>query len=122
MDAEDDINPSDAELERWVSKWKTKPPIDQAGMKFDNSKNRLDLIEPEFLESLAAVLTYGAKKYAVNNWQKVADGPDRYYAALLRHLLAYRRGELIDPESNLSHLSHVACNVMFLMHFERLSV
>ena len=89
------------------------------GMKFDNGKNRLDLIEPEFIENVGWVLTFGADKYEPNNWQKVEDPVNRYYAATLRHLLAWRRGEKIDSESGLNHLSHVATNIMFLMHFDK---
>lgn len=91
----------------------------QAGMKNDQEKNRLDLIEPEFIESVGAVLTFGAEKYEPNNWQKVEDAENRYYAAAMRHLMAWRKGEKTDPESGLSHLDHVACNIMFLLHFDR---
>lgn len=89
------------------------------GRKDDQDKIRLDLIEPEFIESVGKVLTFGASKYEPNNWQNVEDGEDRYYAAVLRHLMAYRKGEEKDPESGLSHLEHAACNIMFLLHFER---
>lgn len=89
------------------------------GRKDDAKKNRLDLIEPEFIEAVGEVLTYGAEKYEPNNWQKVEDAENRYYAAALRHLMAYRKGEKIDPESGISHLKHVATNIMFLLHFER---
>lgn len=91
---------------------------DRPGRKNDQSKNRLDLIEPQFIEGVGEVLTFGADKYGPNNWQKVEDAEDRYYAATLRHLLAWRHGEAKDPESGLSHLKHVATNIMFLLHFE----
>lgn len=97
----------------------TKPSQFTTGSKDDQEKNRLDLIEPEFIEGVGKVLTFGANKYEPNNWQKVEDAEDRYYAAALRHLMAWRKGEKIDPESGLSHLYHVACNIMFLQHFER---
>ena len=89
------------------------------GVKHDEGKNRLDLIEPEFIEGVGKVLTFGADKYEPNNWQKVEDAEDRYYAAALRHLIAWRKGEKTDPESGLSHLDHAACNIMFLAHWER---
>lgn len=89
------------------------------GVKNDEGKNRLDLIEPEFIEGVGEVLTFGAEKYEPNNWQKVENPEDRYYAAALRHLMAYRKGSKPDPESGLSHLKHAATNIMFLMHFER---
>lgn len=88
------------------------------GMKFDGDKVRLDLIDPDFIVSVGQVLTFGAKKYAPNNWQKVDDPVNRYYAAALRHLLAWRAGEKNDEESKLNHLKHVATNIMFLLHFE----
>ena len=97
----------------------TKPNQFTSGRKDDQEKNRLDLIEPEFIEGVGKVLTFGANKYEPNNWQKVEDAEDRYYAAALRHLIAWRKGEKTDPESGLSHLDHVACNIMFLKHFER---
>lgn len=90
-----------------------------AGVKHDEGKNRLDLIEPEFIEGVGKVLTFGAEKYGPNNWQNVDDAENRYYAAALRHLLAWRKGEKVDSESGLSHLDHVATNIMFLQHFER---
>ena len=89
------------------------------GKKNDAGKNRLDLIEPEFIEAVGNVLTFGAEEYGPNNWQKVDGAEDRYYAAAMRHLMAYRKGEKIDPESKLPHLAHVATNMMFLLHFER---
>ena len=97
----------------------TKSSQFTSGQKDDKEKNRLDLIEPEFIEGVGRVLTFGANKYEPNNWQKLEDAEDRYYAAALRHLIAWRRGEKTDPESGISHLDHVACNIMFLQHFER---
>lgn len=96
-----------------------KPSQESVGHKNDQEKNRLDLIEPEFIEGVGKVLTFGADKYEPNNWQKVDDAENRYYAAAMRHLMAWRKGEKTDPESGISHLFHVACNIMFLQYFER---
>jgi len=98
--------------------YSTKSITTTPGHKNDQEKNRLDLIEPQFIEGVGEVLTFGAQKYEPNNWQKVEDAENRYYAAALRHLLAWRRGETTDEESGLSHLKHVATNIMFLLHFE----
>jgi hypothetical protein len=88
------------------------------GRKDDNEKIRMDLLPFEALEAVAKVLTFGAKKYADNNWKNVNDAEHRYVGALLRHLSAYLKGEWWDEETELSHLSHMATNALFLVYFE----
>ena len=89
------------------------------GRKDDKSKLRWDLLPIECVEDVVKVLTMGASKYAPNNWQLVENANERYYAALLRHLSAWRQGESVDPESGLNHLAHVMCNITFLLWFEK---
>ncbi len=91
-------------------------------MKDDTQKNRLELIEPEFIEGLGAVLTFGAIKYEAWNWRKAStkDDQDRIFGALLRHLMAYKKGEKIDPESGMSHLYHASFGLMTLDYFDRI--
>ena len=84
------------------------------GMKFDTGKLQYSLIPTSATKALAEVLTYGANKYAPNNWQLVQDGETRYLDALFRHLEAFRSGEVNDEESGLHHLSHALTNVAFL--------
>ena len=86
------------------------------GMKFDQDKLRYDLIPPEVKKWLAEVLTYGAKKYAPDNWKKIE--VERYYAAMERHMVAYQLGEEKDPESGIHHLIHMMCNAMFICWLE----
>lgn len=86
-----------------------------SGKKFDDHKLRFDLIPPECEESLVRVLTHGANKYEANNWQEVEPFKDRYYAALRRHLSAWRQGEIIDPDTGLFHSAQIMCNAMFLL-------
>lgn len=85
----------------------------EGATKFDGEKPRMDLLDAQALEGLAAVLTFGAKKYAAHNWRKGINN-SRLIAALLRHLFAISRGEEIDPESGLPHIDHVGCCWMFL--------
>ena len=82
--------------------------------KFDGDKVRYDLVPPSAIESIAKVLTFGAKKYDPNNWKSVED-PERYVGALYRHLEAWRAGEVLDPESGLPHLAHASTNLAFLI-------
>ncbi len=95
----------------------------EKGMKFDSGKLLYSLIPPETSKALAEVLTFGAQKYAQNNWLLVENGKQRYLDALYRHLQAFRAGETHDPESNLHHLAHCLCNVMFLhyLHTKNIS-
>jgi hypothetical protein len=86
------------------------------GIKYDTEKNRLDLIPPEFITALGEVLTHGAKKYDDNNWMRVEGGIDRYYGALLRHVMAWRSGERIDKDSGLSHLQCAIANLCFIFY------
>ena len=91
----------------------------ERGLKDTKDKNRVDLITPESILGIGEVLTFGAKKYSPNNWQLVEAAQDKYYAALMRHLLAWRQGEAIDPESKLNHIKHVLTNAMFLLYYEK---
>lgn len=85
------------------------------GVKKDEEKLLWNLLPIEEVEDIVKVLTYGAKKYAPGNWQYVSPPLERYYAALLRHLVAWRKGEEFDSESGLSHLSHAMTCGLFLM-------
>ncbi|MDR2745269.1 MAG: DUF5664 domain-containing protein, partial [Desulfovibrio sp.] len=89
-----------------------------SGVKHDAGKLRLDLVPPEILRALGEVLTYGADKYTDHNWER-GIAPDRVYAALMRHLLAWREGEAIDAESGLPHLAHALTNAGMLLTLER---
>jgi hypothetical protein len=87
------------------------------GRKDDSSKIRMDLLPFDSLEEISKVLTFGAKKYAPNNWKFVENPVERYEAAMLRHISAYKQGELLDSETGLPHLAHAACCLMFLISF-----
>lgn len=87
--------------------------------KYDGDKTRLDLVPPAIIEAVGEIRTYGTKKYGENtNWEKVE--PERYRAAMMRHLCKYlREPSGVDEESGLPHLWHMACNIAFLCELER---
>lgn len=89
--------------------------LSAGGVKLDAEKPMFDLVPPRALARMVDVLTYGAKKYAPDNWRKVPDRRRRYFAAAMRHLWAWWRGESVDAESGLPHLAHAACCVFFLL-------
>lgn len=84
------------------------------GVKYDLGKPRYGLLPPISLEETARVLTFGALKYAPNNWKYVTNAPDRYFDAAQRHMWAWKRGEQLDPESGYHHLAHAICCLMFM--------
>jgi len=87
----------------------------EQGTKHDQDKLPLELLDPLALEGLAAVLKFGAQKYAAHNWRGgISWG--RLLGALLRHTFAILRGEFTDPESGLPHIDHVGCCWMFASH------
>lgn len=92
-----------------------------AGYKRDVGKLRYDLIPEHALEQLASVYTKGAAKYSDYNWRRGMRW-SRVYAAAMRHLIAYRRGEWADAESGEAHLAHVLWNVITLMEYQRLAI
>lgn len=72
-------------------------------------------ISAEFTDQISKVLAFGAAKYGRDNWAQCSkEQLFLYEDALLRHINAYRMGEVNDKETNLNHLAHAACNLMFL--------
>jgi hypothetical protein len=94
---------------------KSEPAV---GIKYDGGKPRWDLLPYKAVSSIVDVLTYGAKKYKEWNWLLVEDADDRYFAAAMRHMVARRNGEILDPETKLPHLAHAACCILFSLHFD----
>jgi hypothetical protein len=92
--------------------------VREPGMKFDGGKPRWDLLPFDAVAKMVDVLTVGAAKYTAENWRLVPDANARYFAALLRHLSAWKQGERDDPETGLPHLAHAGCCVLFLLALE----
>ena len=95
-----------------------KDMIPEGGLKYDNDKPRMDLLDFDALEGLAKVLTFGAKKYDEHNWRN-GISYSRLTAAMLRHLAALQKGEDIDAESGLPHIDHLGCCWMFLSNMTK---
>jgi hypothetical protein len=60
-------------------------------------------------------MALGAKKYGPYNWRSKKVSSSVYYAAAMRHLMAWWEGEDTDPESGGSHLGHVGACVGILL-------
>lgn len=87
--------------------------------KDEEGKTRMELLldMPEQLEKLGEILTFGINKYPTRmGWETRT--VDQYRGAIMRHLLKWRKGERIDPETGLPHILHVAVNCMFIDYIE----
>jgi len=89
------------------------------GVKYDSDKPRWSLLPFKALQEVVEVLTFGAKKYASDNWKIVPNAQERYIDAAYRHLADWNSGEKKDPETNKSHLAHAICCLLFLLWFEQ---
>ncbi len=86
--------------------------------RYDSGKANWALMPFEAIEEILKVLEFGALKYDGWNFAKGAGMKwTRVSNSLLRHVFAWVRGEDKDPESGLSHLGHIGCNVIFLIYY-----
>lgn len=108
---------------KWVSRdfladVSDEPIVVKSGVKYDNDKPQWSLLPFKALKEVVEVLTYGAKKYAPDNWKKVPDARRRYIDAGFRHFTAYASGETHDPETGKHHLAHAICCLLYLVAFD----
>ena len=89
--------------------------INNQDAKADSGKPTLSLVPKEIIYEIEKVRSFGVRKYKEpDNWKKVE--VERYHEALLRHTLAiWNDIKARDKESGLLHLSHIACNVAFIL-------
>lgn len=96
---------------------------DAVGKKWDGDKLRWDLLDLELLEPIVYRFSRGAEKYGCRNWQLVDDAEERYYAAGMRHLCEYRKGNINDDDPQFekypSHLAAACWNFLVLLWFEQ---
>ena len=89
-----------------------------SGARYNDNKPDLSLIPLCTLEDEARVWSYGAQKYAKDNWKK-GQAWSIPLASMLRHLAAWQNGEDVDKESLLPHLAHIACNLRMLTFYSK---
>jgi len=87
------------------------------GRKDDAGKPQMELIPPELMTAVGDILTFGAGKYGVRNWER-GMAWSRVFGALMRHLWAWWAGQSRDAETGRSHLWHAACCIAFLIAYE----
>lgn len=92
--------------------------IVKTGRKHDQDKPRYDLVPVHAEAEFVDVLTFGANKYGPENWRQLEGARERYVAAAMRHLAAYRMGETHDVESGKHHLAHAQCCMAFIVELD----
>lgn len=88
---------------------------EKLGVKYDAGKDPWHLLPWDEVTTVVRVLAFGAAKYGADNWKHVDNARDRYFSAALRHLVSWRQGEVVDPESGQPHLAHAVACMLFLM-------
>ena len=83
--------------------------------KQDKGKPHPSYVPVELIKEVMAIREMGTAKYgSPDNWKKVSI--ERYHDAMLRHVLACWEDPFsVDDESGMLHLSHIACNVAFML-------
>lgn len=95
------------------------PTAGKSARKDDEGKTPFDLLPSYPMEQLGRVYAFGCMKYERNNWRKGFRW-GRLFAAAMRHLWAFWKGENNDPESGLPHLAHAMWCLVTLMEMVRL--
>ena len=109
-------------LEEYIARMQADGPNTSTktlGVKFDKDKPKWNLLPWSEVEDVVKVLTFGAKKYAPDNWKFVDDANSRYMDATMRHLVAHQQGEQRDSESGESHIAHAICCLLFMLWHDK---
>lgn len=85
----------------------------EQALRYNQGKLEYSMLDLTKLQEAVKVLMFGKVKYARDNWKKGMN-TSSIIDSLMRHLSAIQNGEVIDPESGLSHLGHLQCNILFL--------
>lgn len=92
----------------------TKPTQPAAGgMKDSVGKAPWDLLDYEALEQIVGAMRFGAEKYELENWRK-GISTRKLWAAAMRHLISWWKGEDTASDSKVHHLGHAMANLMMI--------
>lgn len=100
-----------------TAKKKTTVKADGGGSRYNEGKNKLSLIPPEWIWGLGMLLTRGAMKYEIRNWERGMS----WSAVLdsgLRHIMKFVAGERYDEETGCHHMVAAAWNMLVLMTYD----
>lgn len=104
---------------------------EEKGLRFNEGKQRLELVPTSTIEGIASILTYGANKYTVkddqgniivkgdNNWRNGLSWMS-VLASMKRHIAKLENGEDFDDESGLMHIDHALTNLAFIKEYYKI--
>lgn len=96
------------------------------GRKYDSGKPLAGTfvnVFPRSILAIGAVILKGREKYPdPNNWKMVEDGKRKYQESLMRHLIKHNMGLVLDEESGLPHLVHVAWNALAILELNLMPI
>lgn len=94
--------------------------VKNAGISYISAFEGIPHLRARFIAEMARVLAYGAQKYGADNWKRApeSEARDIYLNALIRHVLAYAKGNQRNYEEGQYHLAQIAVNAMFLFYFD----
>ena len=85
----------------------------QSSPKITEGKIDMNTLIPEFLEGVAEIRTLGDKKYGKDSWRDVPK--EEWVSAMQRHLLKYRKGEIVNADDwGHHHMLHIAVGAMLV--------
>lgn len=90
------------------------------GLRYNNGKDRYDLLEPYAIQQLVKVFSRGAEKYEPYNWEKGMKWSS-VLASLKRHVAAFEQGKDLDDETLLPHMAHAAWNALALVSYMKIA-
>lgn len=94
-----------------------KAALAVGGARWNEGKERWDLVPFDALGEVVRVYTVGAKKYADRNWEK-GMAWHICIGATFRHFWKWLLSENLDPETNCHHLAHAIWNLMALLAYQ----
>lgn len=92
---------------------------DGKGKKYDSGKpmvGTLCNVFPRALLGIGMCITFGTTKYPKSdNWKLVDGAFTRYQDSLMRHYTKFLAGEIVDKETGILHLCHMAWNTLAIL-------
>lgn len=91
---------------------------ERENLKTGEGKVQWSLLPWDAAAVVVEVMEHGAEKYGPGNWADQSPRDPKYFDAAMRHLVAWRSGEKIDPESGVNHLGHAVSSLLILLDGE----